>query len=142
MVLDRPRKLKHLALKRVYYRLLNMSCIFTYNRWKYCRCDQFQSCPLKPMWSTLDGEKNYFFVCRVGITYDAAKIEKLDKIADITYNFHEIKEDIQLCIDFDSTCDEFWMYHYRKSWKTRFGTCKWTYLKNYIDYYMICLNDK
>ena len=70
------------------------------------------------------------------------KIEKLDKIADITYNFHEIKEDIQLCIDFDSTCDEFWMYHYRKSWKTRFGTCKWTYLKNYIDYYMICLNDK
>ena len=94
------------------------------------------------MWSALDCEKNYCYVCRVGITYDAEKIKKLNKIADMTYNFHEIKEDIQLCIDFDLTCDEFWMYHYQKSWKTRFGTCEWTYLKNYIDDHMICLNDK
>ena len=75
------------------------------------------------MWSALDCEKNYCYVCRVGITYDAY-------------------EDIQLCIDFDLTCDEFWMYHYQKSWKTRFGTCEWTYRKNYIDDHMICLNDK
>ena len=36
----------------------------------------------------------------------------------------------------------FWMYHYRKSSRMRFGYCKWTYLKNYTDDYMICWNDK
>ena len=53
-------------------------------------------------------------VCRVGVTYDAEKIENLIKIAYITYNFYAIKKDIQLCIDFDSKCDKFWMYHYKK----------------------------
>ena len=76
------------------------------------------------------------------VTYDAGKIENLIKIADVTYNFCAIKKDIQLCIDFDSKCDKFWMYHYRKSWRMRFGHCKWSYLKNYIDDYMICWNDK
>ena len=31
---------------------------------------------------------------------------------------------------------------YKKCWRMRFGHCKWTYLKNYIDDYMICWNDK
>ena len=141
MVLSRPHKLKHLALRTIYYRLLNTSCIFTYNRWKQRRCDQFQGCRLKPMYSTLLGERNYY-VCRVGVDYDAEKIENIIKIADVTYNFCKIKEDIKLCIDFDSTCNKFWMYHYRKSWKTRLGHCECTYLKNYIDDYMICWNDQ
>ena len=94
------------------------------------------------MYSTLLGERYYCYVCRVGVTYDAQKIENIIKIADATYNFCEIKKDIQLRIDFDSTYDKFLMYHYRKSWKTRLGHCKWTYLKNYIDDYMICWNDQ
>ena len=40
------------------------------------------------------GEKNYCYVCRVGIIYDAERIEKLIKIADVTYNFCEIEKDI------------------------------------------------
>ena len=112
MVLDRPCKLKHLALKSIYYRLLNTSCIFTYNHWKHCRCEQFQGCRLKPICGRLLREKNYCYVCPVGVTYDAERIEKLIKIVDVTYNFHEIKKDIQLCIDFDPECNEFWMYHY------------------------------
>ena len=141
MVLSRPHKLKHLALRSIYYRLLNTSCVLTYNHWKYCRCDQFQGCRLKAMYNTLLGERNYY-VCLIGVDYDAEKIENIIKIADVTYNFCKIKEDIQLCIDFDSTCDKFWMYHYLKSWKTRLGHCEWTYLKNYIDDYMICWNDQ
>ena len=47
-----------------------------------------------------------------------------------------------LCIDFDKKCDKFWMYHYRKSWRTRFGRSKWTYFKNYMDDYLICWNNK
>ena len=31
---------------------------------------------------------------------------------------------------------------YKKCWRMRFGHFKWTYLKNYIDDYMICWNDK
>ena len=100
MVVDSSHKLKHLALKSIYYRLLNTSCIFTHNRWKYCRCDQFRGCRLKPLWSTLLKERNYCYVYLVGVTSDdAERIEKLIKIADVTSNFHEIKKDIQLCID-------------------------------------------
>ena len=33
------------------------------------------------------GDKNYCYVCHVGVNYDAEKIENLIKIADITYNF-------------------------------------------------------
>ena len=142
MVSRKIRKLKHLALRSIYYRLLNTSCIFTYNRWRYCKCDQFQGCPLKPIHGGLLGEKNYCYVCHVGVTYDVEKIENLIKIADVNYNFCAMKKDIQLCIDFDSKCDKLWMYHYRKSWRTGFDHCKWTYLKNYIDDYMICWNDK
>ena len=58
------------------------------------------------MYSTLLGERKYY-VCRVGVDYDAEKIENIIKIADVTYNFCKIKEDIQLCIDFDSTCNKF-----------------------------------
>ena len=94
------------------------------------------------MWSTLHGERNYCYVCRVGVNCDAERIEKLIKIADVTYNFHEIKKDIQLCIDFDPECNKFWMYHYRKSGKTRLGHCYWRYLKNYINDYRTCWNDK
>ena len=107
MVLGRPHKLKHLALRSIYYRLLNTSCIFTYNRWKCCRCEQFQGCRLKPIYGSLLGEKNYCYVCRVGIIYDAERIEKLIKIAGVTYNFCEIEKDIQFCIDFNPKCDKF-----------------------------------
>ena len=95
-------KLKQLALRSMYYRLLNASCIFTYNRQRYCRCDQFQGCRLKLIHGGLLGDKNYCYVCRVGVTCDAEKFENLIKIADVTYNFCAIKKDIQLCIDFDS----------------------------------------
>ena len=46
------------------------------------------------MWGTLLGERNYCYVCRVGVSYDAERIEKLIKIANVTYNFYEIKKDI------------------------------------------------
>ena len=45
----------------------------------------------------------------MGVNYYAERIEKQIKIADVTYNFHEIRKDIQLCIDFDPECDKFWM---------------------------------
>ena len=108
-------KLKHLALKGIYYNLLNTSCIFTFNHWNNCSCDQFQGCQLKPLWQSLNGKRNYCYVCRVGVTYNAEKIQNLTKITDIFNNYCEIKKDIQLCIDFDPECNEFWMYHYSQN---------------------------
>ena len=92
-----PRKLKHLVLKGMYYKLLNTSCVFTCNRWNNCSCDPFQGCRLKPLWHTIDGERNYCYVCRVGVTYNADRIQKLTKIADVFNNHREIIKDIQLC---------------------------------------------
>ena len=138
-------KLKHLALERIYYKLLNTSYIFTYNRWRNCSCHQFQDCRLKPLWSTLSGERNYCFVCRVGVTYNADKIQKLTKIADVFNNFCEIQKDIQLCVDFDPECDEFWLYHYRITNKRRkFNKTYWRYLHNFAEesYHWICHIDK
>ena len=71
---DRPRKLKHLALPSVYYKLLNTSYILTYNRWRYCRCDQFQGCRLKPINGTI-ANRNYCYVCRVGVSYNKEKLK-------------------------------------------------------------------
>ena len=138
-------KLKHLALKRIYYKLLNTSYIFTYNHWRNCSCDQFQGCRLKPLWSTLSGKRNYCFVCGVGVTYNADKIQKLTKIADVFINFCETQKDIQLCVDFDPECDEFWLYDYRITNKRReFNKTYWRYLHNFAEesYHWICHIDK
>ena len=70
---DRQRKLKHLALPSVYYKLLNTSYIFTYNRWRYCCCDQFQGCQSKAK-NGMIADRNYSYVCRVGVTYNQEKI--------------------------------------------------------------------
>ena len=83
-----------------------------------------------------------FVVFELNIMLTAGRIENLKKIADIINNFLKIKTDIQLCIDFDPSCNNFWMYHYKTSWIDHFGECRWKYLKNYIDTYNICFIDK
>ena len=78
--------------------------MFTNSCCIYYQCDQFQGCWSKPLNSML-ADRNYCYVCRVGVTYDEEKIKNLRKIVDVTNNFLNIKEDIQLCINFDSRCD-------------------------------------
>ena len=75
MVSRKIRKLKHLVLRSIYDRLLNTSCTFTYNRWRYCRCDQFQGCWLKPIHGSLLGGKNYCYVCHVGLLIMQKKLK-------------------------------------------------------------------
>ena len=86
---DRPRKLKHLTLSSVYCKLLNTSYIFTYNRWKYCRCNDFQGCRSKPI-NGIIADRNYCYVCRIGVTYNEEKIRNIKKILLIHNNFLEI----------------------------------------------------
>ena len=61
------------------------------------------------------------------------KISNLRKIAPVHYNFIEIKKDIQLCIDYDPSCKDFWMYHYRRTVKRGFRMTiyfQWEYLSS------------
>ena len=129
------RKLKHLVIQSIYYQLLYTSNIFTYNAWTYCKCDEFQGCRLK------DGDRSLCFICCVCVEYHADRIKNLKKISDIVNNFLTIKTDIQLGIDYDETCNNFWMYHYKTSSMDRFRFCTWQYLKNYIDTYTIYFLD-
>ena len=90
---------------------------------------------------------NYCYACRVKVTYDREKISNLRKIAPVHYNFIEIKKDIQLCIDYDPSCKDFWMYHYRRTVKRRFRMTiyfQWEYLSSLINQYIyqICKNDQ
>ena len=87
---DRPWKLKHLTFSSVSYKLLNTSYIFTYTRWKYCRCNKFQGCRLKPI-NGIIADKNYCYVCHLGVTYNEEKIRNIKKILLIHNNFLEIK---------------------------------------------------
>ena len=70
-------------------------------------------------------DRNYCFACRVKITYNEEKIRSLKKIVFIHNNFLEIKKDIQLCIDFDPSCKDFWLYHYKQTYVTGLGNFKW-----------------
>ena len=89
-------------------------------------------------------DRNYCCVCCVKVTYDEEKLKSLKKIAFVCNNFLEIKEDIQLCIDFDPSCKDFCMHYYRKTLVTGFNKFKWQYLYSWIHYYIynLCWNDK
>ena len=123
------QKLKHLVIQSIYYQLLNTSNIFTYNAWTYCKCDEFQGCRLKPRNRLENGDRSYCFICHVWVEYHADRVKNLKKLTDIINNFLKIKTDIQLCIDFDPSFNNFWMYHYKTSWIDHFGECRWKYLK-------------
>ena len=106
MVLDRPCKLKDLAMKSSYYRLLNTFCIFTNSHWIFCQCDQSQGCQSKPVNGML-ADKSYCYICHVGVIYVEERIKNLRKIADVYNNFLNIKDifsyvltSIQLAINF------------------------------------------
>ena len=88
--LDRPQKLKHLMPSNVYYKLLNTSYIFIYNRWKYCRCNEFQGCRSKPI-NCIIADRNYCYVCRVGVTYNKEKIRNIKKYCLFIIIFLKLK---------------------------------------------------
>ena len=103
---DRPQKLKHLTLSSVYYKLLNTSYIFTYNRWKYCWCNEFQGCRLKPI-NGIIADRNYCYVCHVGVTYNEEKIRNIKKYClfiiiflELNKIFNYVMISIQLAMNF------------------------------------------
>ena len=131
-------KLIHTALREIYFQLLITSLIFTCNSWNKCCCHEFQGCRLKPLHQRLSGKGNYCFICRVRTTYNIDKIYKLKRITEIFNTYRQMKEDLQLCIDFG--CDNFWLYDYKTNGKRKFGETYGGCLKNFINngYYDVC----
>ena len=131
-------KLRNTALWELYFQLLNTSLIFTYNSWNKCCCHEFQGCRLKPIHWRLKGERNCCFICPVRTNYNIGKIYKLKRITEIFNTYRQMKEDLQLCIDFG--CDNFWLYNYKTNRKRKFGETYGRCLKNFINngYYDIC----
>ena len=107
-----PNKLEHMALWQIYGELINTCLIFTYNSLKKCCSDQFQGCRMKSLASWLNDERNYFFACRVRAAYNINKIYKIRKITEIINTYLQIKEDLQLCIDFG--CENFWLHYFKQ----------------------------
>ena len=135
-----PNKLKHMALYQIYDELINTSLIFTYNTHNNCCFDQFQGCRVKALTSWWDSQINYCFVCCVKVTYNIDKIYKLKRIDEIINTFLQIKEDLQLCINFG--CANFWLYWFQIK-KKKFSKTYSQYLKKFtIDgYRSICTRD-
>ena len=123
-----PNKSEHMAIWQIYSELINTCVIFACNSLEKCCCDQFQGCRVKSLVSWLDGERNYFFVCRVKVAYDINKIYKITKITQIINTYLEIKEDLQLCIDFG--CKNFWLYYFQPN----VGIKKKKFSKTYSQY--------
>ena len=131
-------KLKHTALREIYFQLLNTSLISTYNSWNKCCYHEFQGCQLKPLQRRLSGKRNYCFTCQVRTTYNIDKIYKLKRITEIFNIYCQMKEDLQLCIHFG--CNNFWLYDYKANGKRKFGETYGRCLKKIINngYYDVC----
>ena len=86
--------------------------IFTYASGSYCECDKFSGCRVKRRHRRLTAERNYCFICRTRIAFNIDKIYKINKIQNIINTFLDLKEHIQLCIDFGH--EKFWFYDYPK----------------------------
>ena len=128
------RKSKHLALEEIHYQLVNTSMIFTYASWSYCECDKFSGCRLKPRHRRLTTERNYCFICRTRITFNIDRIYKINKIRYIINNFLDLKEHLQLRIDFGNKI--FWFYDFPK---IKGYPCVINYIKS--GFYDVVYND-
>ena len=139
-----PNKLEHIALWQIYGEFINTCLIFTYNSLKKCYCDQFQGCRMKPLASWLNGKRNYCFVCRVRVAYNINKIYKITEITEIINTHLQIKENLQLCINFGYK--NVWLYCFQTNLeikKKKFSKNYPQYLRKFtIDgYYKICVRN-
>ena len=62
------------AIPLGYHTLLNTSYIFTYNCWKYCWCNEFQSCRSKPV-NGIITDRNYCMFVALEVLITKKKFE-------------------------------------------------------------------
>ena len=132
VICQTARKLKDLALEEIHYQLVNTNTIFTYASWSYWECDKFSGCRVKPRHRRLTAEKNYSFISRTRITFNIDKIYRKNDIQNIINTFLNLKEHLQLCIDFGH--EIFWFYDYPKM--NRYP-CVTNYIKSGF-YHVVC----
>ena len=139
LIINMPKKLKHIALKEVHYQLVNTCLIILSIGWRYCNCWRYHGCREWPTHCNLFGERNYCLICQIKKTLNLDKIYNLDKIQRVVNNFISFKK--ELLIFLNSGYINFWLCHYSQQYKlgTKRRKHNNMYLRNYIDqnYYNI-----
>ena len=104
-----PKKLKHIALKKVHYQLLNTCLIISLVGWCYCNCWRYSGCRAPPIHTNLSGERNYCIICQIKKTFNLDKMYTLTKIEDVFNIFLELKKELQIFLN--AGYSNFWLYH-------------------------------
>ena len=123
-VSQKIKKLEYMTAKEILYRILNTSYIFLFSGWTYCSCQKFQGCSL-PNW-----EKNYCHICKFMLDYHPQKMHKIHDPKEILNTYISMKKDLENCVNFDPSVDEFCLYDFQFNWRNLNGTQHSCYLKN------------
>ena len=137
------QKVKHSALMEIYYQLINISLILTYNSFNHCNCYKFSGCRMKPLHRRLRGERNYCYICQLKVNYNIDKIYKIARISDIYNAYVLLKDDLQQFLDENSDMKNSGFIIITLWEKENFDTVYDKYLKGFIKrgYYKVVLSN-
>ena len=87
-------KLKHIALKEIHYRLLNIVLNINMDVKDYCVCWAFSGCRQKPTFQNLTGIRNYCYICQMRHNYQPNRVERLRTIQETWQLYLKLMEDL------------------------------------------------
>ena len=122
------KKLEYMTAKEILYRILNTSYIFLFSGWTYCSCQKFQGCSLP------NGEENYCHIWKFMLDYHPQKMHKIHDPKEILNTYISMKKDLEKCLNFDASVDQFCLYDFQFNWRDLNGTQHSCYLKNIYFY--------
>ena len=88
-------KLKHIALKKIHYRLLNIVLIIHTEAKEYCCCWAYSGCRQKPNFHHLAGVRNYCYICHLIVNYKPTRVESLQSIQQTWQLYLKMMEDLE-----------------------------------------------
>ena len=140
-------KLKHMALKKIHYQLLNTVLIIHTEAKLYCVCWAFSGCRQKPQFHNLAGVRNYCYICQLIHDYIPNRVESLRTIQETWQMYLRLMEDLEkwkfTSINF-TLYPVFWNKNYMDKYK-KFGShlVKKKAVEEYMEHccnYLISLN--
>ena len=88
-------KLKHIALKEIHYKLLNIVLIIHTEAKEYCVCWAYHGCRQKPSFVNLSGTRNYCYICQLIVNYQPNQVENLRSIQQTWQLYLKMMENLE-----------------------------------------------